>query len=322
MNIKTLVIVGCLVLVGACSHTTPSTPKARSTRSAASPCGSPSPGEGWVCQDGGWLPPGHPNIRKEDGTLPTPHSRNPFRAAITDPPRGFLDSNGTLTQAEAYESARTGTALPASYLYFTPPLILRDVAELRGSAGRTILIPNTTAAGPLVIVETSVSGGLLRVLVKDLMIECRSREQTGLIINSHRITIERVAIFGCDEGINIAGTVDSVVRDSYLGSNTTGIFVMGYGPSGIWGANSVTTLRFSGLRITSNTTGVRIGHGLGIVLDDSTILESNGTGLLIEPAFPGAAIDVLLRDVWFEANGTDIRDSIGVVRSEGITRRR
>ena len=26
-------------------------------------CTIPAPGPGWVCQDGGWLPPGHPLIR-------------------------------------------------------------------------------------------------------------------------------------------------------------------------------------------------------------------------------------------------------------------
>lgn len=37
-------------------------------------CQTPAPGPAWVCQDGGWLPPGHPAIRP---TAPPPPDTRP-----------------------------------------------------------------------------------------------------------------------------------------------------------------------------------------------------------------------------------------------------
>mgnify|MGYP000844798409 CR=1 FL=1 len=36
-------------------------------------CTLPAPGPAWVCQDGGWLPPGHPNIRRPEPPPPPPN---------------------------------------------------------------------------------------------------------------------------------------------------------------------------------------------------------------------------------------------------------
>jgi len=242
-----------------------------------------------------------------------------FRPAIVDPARPIVTESEIISNATLAEMAWTGTPLPSKYVYFMPPLLLRDIAMLRGEAGRTILVPLNAHPGPLVILESSINHSI-RQVVRDLMIFCASPEQTALVVNGARIVLERLTITGCAEGIRFSGTaVDVAVRDSLISGNRTGVSVLGYGPTGASGVNSVTTIRFSGVRFVASEIAVRIGHAMSAVFDDSTIIEGNQIGILIAPTFPGAAITVLLRDVWLEANGQHTVDPFHVIRREGFT---
>lgn len=282
-------------------------------------CASAAPGQGWVCQDGGWLPPGHPLITKP-APPPAAPSANPFRPMLTYPSPGISSEPAVaLTEAQFQDYARSGRPLPGAYIYFTPPIRLHEITALRGS-GNTVLVPNTKAAGPLFILESTVYWPV-RQRIEGFLLQCQSNAQTGLAINAQTLTITDLVIFGCDEAINLSFSLNTDIRNTLLSANKVGIYAMGSGPNP---PHSLTTLRVSGCRIArSSIAGVKVGHAMNLVIGDSTIIESNpGTGVLIAPTFPGAHISVLLRDVWFEANGRDVVDGYGVVRSEGITGRR
>jgi hypothetical protein len=221
-----------------------------------------------------------------------------------------------LSEAQFQAHARSGEPLPAAYVYFTPPIRLREITALRG-AGNTVLVPNTPAAGPLFIVEATVYWPV-RQRIEGFLLQCQSSTQTGLVVNAQNVTIDELFIFGCDEAINLGFSLNTVIRNSLFSLNRVGIFAMGAGPTP---PHSLTTLRISGCRIVrSSVAAVKVGHALSLVIGDSTIIESNPqAGVLIAPTFPGAAISVLLRDVWFEANGQDVVDTYGVVRRAGVT---
>jgi len=290
-------------------------------------CTIPAPGPGWVCQDGGWLPPGHPLIRP-----PTPAPPAPPDSLNTPSPILFGASTPVWPpaptepgpNASIIEAAKRGIDLPPGDVYFTPPLRLRDIARLRGTAGRTVLKPNTPAGGPLVIIETTSAGDYaieypIRQIVEGIRIACLNEYQTGIYINGGVMTLQDVTVVGCGEGLYVSFGVNIAVRDSLFVKNRVALMLLGQGPP----RPSITTVRFSGCRIRGSTMyGARIGHGLGIVFDDSTIFEGNsGTALHVEPAWPQSGISVLLRDVWFEANGTDITDPRSLVTIEGLRQR-
>ncbi len=278
-------------------------------------CLTPSPGPGWVCQDGGWLPPGHPAI-KTPAPTPTAPSANPFRPMLTYPRPPIATDAIALSEAQLQAHAKSGDPLPSGYIYFTPPIHLREMTALRG-AGNTVLVPNTQAAGPLFVVEATVYWPL-RQRLEGFLLQCQSPTQTGLAISAQNVTIDEVFIYGCDEAINLSFSLNTLIQNSLFSLNRVGIHAMGAGPNP---PNSLTTLRISGCRIVhSSVAAVKVGHAMRLVIGDSTIIESNpGAGVLIAPTFPGAHISVLLRDVWFENNGRDLVDGYGVVRSEGVT---
>jgi hypothetical protein len=81
------------------------------------PCPTPQPapinGQPWVCQDGrGWLPPGHPNIRK--APEPPPPPPNPlvvhFRVGVTY----RRDATGVLLHMVALGPSKSGIAVLAA----------------------------------------------------------------------------------------------------------------------------------------------------------------------------------------------------------------
>jgi hypothetical protein len=75
-------------------------------------CQPPQPGPSWVCQDGGWLPPGHPNIRK--APEPPPPPPNPlvvhFRVGVTY----RRDATGVLLHMVALGPSKSGIAVLAA----------------------------------------------------------------------------------------------------------------------------------------------------------------------------------------------------------------
>ena len=104
-------------------------------------------------------------------------------------------------------------------MYFTPPLRLRDIARLRGTAGRTVLKPNTPAGGPLVIIETTSAGDYaieypIRQIVEGIRIACLNEYQTGIYINGGVMTLQDVTVVGCGEGLYVSFGVNISVRDS------------------------------------------------------------------------------------------------------------
>jgi hypothetical protein len=280
-------------------------------------CSTPAPGPGWVCQNGGWLPPGHPAI-KQPAPQPqaTAPSANPFRPMLAYPAPPVSTEAVFLSETQLQAHAKSGDTLPSGYIYFTPPIHLREMTALRG-AGNTVLVPNTKAGGPLFVVEATVYWPL-RQRLEGFLLQCQSPTQTGLAISAQNVTIDEVFIYGCDEAINLSFSLNTLILNSLFSLNRVGIHAMGAGPTP---PNSLTTLRISGCRIVhSSVAALKVGHAMSLVME-STIMESNpGAGVLIAPTFPGAHISVLLRDVWFEANGRDVVDGYGVVKAEGFTR--
>lgn len=78
------------------------------------PCAPPQPGSSWVCQDGGWLPPGHPSIRP---TQPPPPPPPPQGALVPEFQIGRTyrrDATGTRLHILALGTAKSGVAVLAT----------------------------------------------------------------------------------------------------------------------------------------------------------------------------------------------------------------
>lgn len=275
------------------------------------------PGIGWVCQDGGWLPPGHPAIRN-----PPPPPPPLTIADVQPPPVGASINLFPCPGAEPgpnhelVQCAHAGITLPSGDYFFEPPLVLRDTMLLQGN--RTALRPLTTAPGPLIIVEKTQGGDYsigypLPTQFKDLRI-VGFPGQIAVIVRGGVITFERVTICNATIGVRFDWAVNVAFRDCLITGCNTGALL-----HGLPGVNSITTLRFSNTRFARNTLyGVQVHHGMGVVFDDSSVVEGNeGTGLAVHPS---GEVDIIARDLWFEANGRHVDDPRGRITYEGARR--
>lgn len=303
---------------------------ALTTISNAQTCSSPAPGSDWVCVSGGWLPPGHPDIPTNTSTpVPAPVNTGLPRTYTdianytTDDPGPFAVVPYTGPNANIINAARNGTPLPSGVVYFTPPLILHNIAHLRGTAGRTVLVPyGGVSTGPMIKFSTSLHDPIShyprRAILEDLRIWCAGPNQIGIGVSSANFTFNRVEIMGCDVGIRFDFAVNGAVRDSLITKNGIGIIF-----HGVPNEYSITTIRLSGVRIAeSREIAIWLAHGQGIVLDDSTIIEGNygAIGIKVQPITPNSYLGMLLRDAWFESNGTNIIDPTFAIRYEGLSR--
>lgn len=279
---------------------------------SAQGCTSTAPGSGWVCVGGGWLPPGHPGIPTGAPAPPPPSGSHPSLAWQAPLSMGPIET-------------------------FTPPMILTaQQARVVSGAGKVFRPNSSTYRGPLVIIDglhAMQAVGLTnhgyppRFVVEDLMVHGYPG-QTCIELRGVNVTIERAIVAGCDDGLRIELAVNVSIRDSLFSANRRGLHIRGNGPqpgtTGVLaGPITVTTVTISSTRIAGSTgpEAVLIGHGLGVLFNDQTIIEGNaGHALVVTPGWPGAAIQkVLLRDTWLEANGGGIVDHVGAVRLEGIT---
>lgn len=285
-------------------------------------CVTVQPAAGWECLGGNWLPPGHPALQPTAPVTTDFASLNPFQFPIRE---GFgLDLTGGgsfFTNEQLQEYARTGEPLPNQIIWFNAPLRLTNPVRFVGG-GKTALVGINNVPGAQIIIESTLDNPW-RGKVEKLLVICVGQNQNGVMVNGHNMVLEGLQIWSCTEGLSFPGlAVNIAVRDSQINGNTTGVVIMGHGPSAAWGNNSITTLRFSGVRISGAQWGVRIGHGIGVVFDDSSIIEGNpGVGVLATPTFLGSQCSMVMRDVWFELNGQDVVDQMGCVRFEGITGR-
>jgi hypothetical protein len=204
-------------------------------------------------------------------------------------------------------------------LWFEPPLVLTDPIGLSGTHGRTILRPTKPHNGPLITIKTTLPGdddlGLpKRVVVSDLRIQGFGGNSLpkafavydyGLLIDAAMLRVERVDIINCYIGVVFQWAVDVAFRDCILRRNQTNVY---FSPG--QGANTITTVRFSGCSIReAYSHGIVMQNGLGVTFDDWTVIEANlGTGIVIEEARPAVVAGIRCRDVWFEANGRDVND--------------
>lgn len=272
-------------------------------------CTSTNPGPGWVCVNGGWLPPGHPGIPVGSGG-----------GTVTPPP----------TNPATFPAlALTGSFAPGPVEYFTAPMVITPHSP-RTWAGKVLRPSNPSYQGPLVILESmgrvELPGRVIdyptRLVVSDLVVHGYAG-QTCVEWRGVAITLDRAILVGCEEGIRFEWAVNATVTESVIFGNRIGIHFRGNGPNGLGGSITITTVRISNTRVAASygTEAVRIGHGLGILFSDHSIIEGNhGFAFKVERSWPGAAISaVLLRDTWFEANGGAIVDPLGVIRVEGVT---
>ena len=113
-------LAGLLVLLFVIAVMSPKNPLASGGQAPASPpptsannCKPPVPGPDWVCQDGGWLPPGHPLIRPSGETPPTAPS----------PPTGGAGTPEPCISVQPGPSwiCQDGGWLPAGHPLIRPP---------------------------------------------------------------------------------------------------------------------------------------------------------------------------------------------------------
>ena len=289
-------------------------------------CTIPAPGPGWVCQDGGWLPPGHPQIRPPTPAPPalptrlTRRARFSFGASTPVWPPAPTEPG---PNASIIEAAKRGIDLPPGEVYFTPPLRLRDIARLRGTAGRTVLKPNTPTGGPLVIIETTSAGDYaieypIRQIVEGIRIACLNQYRPGS--TSRR----RHDVAGCHggwvrRGADVSFGVNIAVRDSLFVKNRVALMLLGQGPP-----------RPVSRPFVSRAAGFAARRSMGRALATgsgscSTTRPSSkaiqGRRCMLSRRGRNRGITVLLRDVWFEANGTDVTDPPSLVTIEGLRQR-
>lgn len=284
-------------------------------------CPQPPPGPAWVCQDGGWLPPGHPGIR------PAPDDVELFKDA-QGPPTGASvpvwppEPTPPGPNHHLIECAKRGMPLVPGEVFFTPPLLLRDVALLKGTMGRTVLRPIVTTPGPLIIVEKTAGGDYaiqypLTTQFEDFRL-VGFPGQTGFLLRGGVLDFTRVVVANCGIGVRFDWAVNVLFDGCLFAGNRTGLVM-----HGTPGTNSITTIEFSRCRIAGSTRhGCRIGHGMDVLFHRNTSFESNpGVALHVEPSWPQAPISVVLRDVWCEANGQHVHDPLGLVTVEGLRTR-
>lgn len=280
--------------------------------SLAMSCTTPQPVSSWVCVNGGWVPPemvqqqqpAPPTILAPGETIINP----PLNELVTPwPPVTYTGPNAWIVRA-----AQNGEALPNGDVWFTPPLILKNVAALRGS-GRTVLRPTTTAAGTLIIIQSSLPGWdeigyTLRTVVEDISLICGSNTQVGIAIQGAGMTFKHLTVAQCGNGMRFDWAVNISIKDSQFMKNKVGLHFTG-SPT-----NSITTVRVEDSVVSMCNTGIAVWRGLHLIFQD-IILEANGIGLQVIPRWN--RVEVLLRDGYFESNGTHYYDPNRIIVFEG-----
>jgi hypothetical protein len=117
------------------------------------------------------------------------------------------------------EHAQSGDLLPNGEIFYTPPLILRDINILRGS-GRTVLRPEPTAPitqEPSITIVSTMPGNHelsypLPQSVRDLIIDGRhapgSTGQEGVRIVGANIDFDHVTIDHFGQGLHLLWAVN------------------------------------------------------------------------------------------------------------------
>lgn len=282
-------------------------------------CAPPKPGDTWacVCIAGvgcGWVPPSHPGHPNNQPRPPQPPDNPQPPQPPTNDPHPWRTAQNHPDNGRLVQQLEMGFALPEGDVYFRPPLILRGVS-LRGVGPGTILRPSTAAAGPLVVIASDMPGegetGYPRWIEVQNVRIVGGAGQTCLVVNGAYQQYSRVVVSGCDIGVKFEWAVNVTFRDSR--------FVKGVHGWGLPAGGVATTIRCSGCSFSYySDNAIYTGTVMGLILDDSTIIEYNpGNGI-----HAGAGSDVLLRDVWFEQNGHHIYDPTRAVRMEGLTKPR
>jgi hypothetical protein len=206
-------------------------------------------------------------------------------------------------------AAQAGFCLPPGDFWFTTPLVLTDLGLSGSPDGGTRLRALPSAyTGALVIWRTPLAqsdpelGLPRRRVLRDLRIVGNGPTDNcyGLLLDTVACgRVIRVDLVDCYLGLAIGWAVDVAFRDCVFRRNACNIYLPGSG------ANTITTLRFSGCHVReAYGTGVLIQSGVGVTFDDRTIIESNhGIGVVVDPT--STVSDIRLRDVWFENNGTN-----------------
>lgn len=286
-------------------------------------CATANPGVGWACVNGGWLPPGHPDIpTAPSGTPPAPI-----------PPTAPPLPSPTLVYGPGFPMGEIVEFVPPLRLapsYF-PDLVVdgayqpgrqRLTVTGAGKVFRPVPVPGYT--GPLVIIESlgSMTVPLLNstavFTVQDLTIQGTDPSQPCIQIQAHSVVLERAVTTDC-AGVDIRRAVDVQIIDALFARGTRGLWLRGEGPVGLDGPNSITHTRIASTRFEGFTgpEAILISHGLAVVFDRVIVQGNLGAALRVAPA--GRVEGVVLRDTWFEANGGGIIDPTSAVRIEGVT---
>ncbi|HAM23220.1 MAG TPA: hypothetical protein DCQ04_13320 [Actinobacteria bacterium] len=291
---------------------------------AAQGCASANPGAGWVCINGGWLPPGHPGIPTAPPT-PIPPTAPPMPSSTLAYGPGF-------PMGEIVEFVPPLRLAPS---YF-PDLLVngqyqpgRQRLTVTGAGKVFRPVPTPGYTGPLVIIESlgSMTVPLLNstatFVVQDLTIQGLDPSQPCIQVQAHSVVLERVVTADC-AGVDVRRAVDVQIIDSLFARGTRGLWLRGEGPSGLDGPNSVTHTRIASTRFEGfiGPEVILVSHGLGIVFDRVVVQGNHGAALRVQRSadWPSARIEgIVVRDTWMEANGGGIIDPLGVVRVEGVT---
>ena len=280
----------------------------------------------------GWTPPDQPPPASTPPSMGGPLINQPDVFAW--PPRALMAPAGSLN-AVVEQHARTGQPLPPGDVFFTPPLLLRDVACLQGTAGRTVLRPDPAApvtTAPAIILETTLSGSQefhypMRTVVRNLMLSGHhapgSRGQIGVQIVGANIGLDTVSIRGFGEGMRLLWSVNNSFTNCRLVNNSTNLVLGGLGSSVASGYANVTATRFVGCSFSlAGANAILIEHGIGLIFD-ACVIENNPVGIRVNTSTPAAPIvGIVVRDTWFEGAGqVDIIDPQHILRAEGVTGR-
>lgn len=113
---------------------------------ASAPCPSVQPSPAWVCQDGGWLPPGHPAIRPPAD--PTP----PAGAPVCDPRPDPYAEPDRAAACSAWDHA-TRPPAPASVPEYVVDAVYQDRTHMTDFRIVVLSVSRTLEGVPVVTVE-------------------------------------------------------------------------------------------------------------------------------------------------------------------------
>ena len=176
---------------------------------SANGCTPPVPGPDWVCQDGGWLPPGHPLIRPSGQlppTTPSPPSTPPVPAVVPPfectTPDPFAETRGALGFPDLFGLCVDGGWVPIGHPLASDYLGRPLAIDYSGVYTLTVIADDCTAEVPDVVkrrvytANVEQIGATLNVFLAGAdFLPGSNRSFTGVVVSAAEI---RFGIFSAD----------------------------------------------------------------------------------------------------------------------------